>query len=113
MGAGGRRRKRLKNPADQRPHHEEDFPMTASYLCKAENIEVFSDAPISWLGPGVYSEHVVYIPIVMEDGRVGYCVHGLIEGQQEFIYFNPSSDTDDGVPNVFIYQGLSNDPGLD
>lgn len=31
----------------------------------------------------------------------------------QFFYLNPSDDTDDGVPNVFVYQGTEADPAAD
>lgn len=31
----------------------------------------------------------------------------------QFIYLNPSSDSDDGQPNVFVYMGDKGDPSLD
>lgn len=31
----------------------------------------------------------------------------------EYLYLNPSSESDDGVPNVFVYQGPQGDPAID
>lgn len=43
---------------------------------------------------------------------VGYRVeHG--NGKTEFIYLNPSSDSDNGAPNVFVYIGPHGDPAHD
>lgn len=31
------------------------------------------------------------------------------DGRVEYLYLNPSSDTDDGQPNIFIYHGTTPD----
>lgn len=56
-------------------------------------------------------EGVTYIP--WTDGyAVGYrCEHE--DGRVEFIYLNPSSETDDGQPNVFVYHGEHGCPSKD
>lgn len=33
--------------------------------------------------------------------------------QDQYIYLNPSSETDDGIPNVFVYIGPHGDPAMD
>ncbi len=57
---------------------------------------------------------VTYTPFI-KDGRVGYRVHTNDNGEprEDYIYFNPSTDADDGMPNVFVYQGGDNDPEID
>jgi len=63
--------------------------------------------------PAIYtSDGVYYIPFY-NDGRVGYIVRTDDGSKETTIYFNPSDDTDDGVPNVFVYIGVENDPALD
>lgn len=43
---------------------------------------------------------------------VGFeCRHS--DGRVEYIYLNPSQETDDGVANVFLYQGTEGDPAQD
>jgi hypothetical protein len=65
----------------------------------------------------IYAGNVYYEPFLADDGRVGYVVRTNREGDEEqrelFIYLNPSDHTDDGEPNVFVYIGGDNDPGLD
>jgi hypothetical protein len=54
---------------------------------------------------------VWYVPVV-NDGMVGYrCQHP--DGRETFIYFNPSDSSDDGTPNVFVYEGPHFDPAKD
>lgn len=36
-----------------------------------------------------------------------------IEAGTEYIYLAPRLETDDGVPNVFVYQGANGDPAWD
>lgn len=50
---------------------------------------------------------VTYYP--WTDGwAVGFrAVHD--DGRVEYIYLNPSGESDDGVPNVFLYQGTEGD----
>ena len=43
---------------------------------------------------------------------IGYECHHP-DGRVEFLYFNISSDSDDGVSNVFVYQGTEGDPAAD
>lgn len=85
--------------------------MTDSYNLGPDNFEVFSDTPIVWMGAAIHDETggVFYIPCAIKDGQMGYCVRSEDASQAEFIYFNPSDDSQ-GQPNVFIYQGESNDP---
>lgn len=88
--------------------------MTSSYVFPPENVEVFCDAEIVWMGHGIYTpEGILYLPFATATGQVGYVIHGLHSGQQEFLYLNASTSTDDGCPNVFVYQGLSGHPGID
>jgi hypothetical protein len=56
-------------------------------------------------------EGVTYSP--WTDGHaVGYrCAHA--DGRVEYIYLNASGETDDGQPNVFVYQGEHGDPARD
>jgi hypothetical protein len=49
-----------------------------------------------------------YTPFLAPDGRVGY-VFVFPDGRTTFVYCNPSTENDDGQPNVFIYQGASTD----
>jgi len=56
---------------------------------------------------------VQYTPFITHDGRVGYECTDTATGRFEFLYFNPSNGSDDGVPNVFVYQGTQNDPYAD
>ncbi len=46
------------------------------------------------------------------DGLVGFKVTEK-NGAISYIYLNPSSESDDGVSNVFLYQGSDGDPGTD
>lgn len=39
------------------------------------------------------------------------CTHP--NGDVEYIFLNPSLGSDDGVPTVFVYQGIHGDPGRD
>jgi hypothetical protein len=88
--------------------------MTDSYNLGPENIDVFCDSEIVWMGEGIYTpEGVLYIPYATKDGQIGYVVHGIKSGQQEFIYLNASTGTDDGKPNVFLYQGESGNANED
>lgn len=59
---------------------------------------------------------VTYIP--WTDGHaVGFKVLHDTEGPEkrpvEFIYLNPSGDSDDDVPTVFVYHGTEGDPCQD
>jgi len=58
---------------------------------------------------GVYYEPFVY------DGRVGYRVASTDGQRQTYVYFNPSTGSNDldHKPNVFVYQGEDNDPNSD
>lgn len=60
----------------------------------------------------VYADGIYYEPFVADDGRVGYrCVRNMEDGdsRETFIYFNPSSDGGKDA-NVFVYEGIENDP---
>lgn len=35
------------------------------------------------------------------------------DGRVEYVYLNPSTEPDDGVPNVFLYAGPHGNPALD
>jgi hypothetical protein len=69
-----------------------------------------------------YSEHTfvdnglsgrtVYTPFIAKDGRVGYSVQRDY-GPITYVYLNPSSTESDPTPNVFVYEGVHNDPGQD
>lgn len=61
----------------------------------------------------VTPEGVTYVPFVdLDDGRTGYtCRHE--DGRVVLLYFNPSSDSDDGQPNVFVYMGYDGTPASD
>ena len=89
--------------------------MTSSYLCKAENIEVFCESEIIWTGEGIYmsDQPIVYIPFATDSGQVGYVVHNLKSGQQEFIYLNAPAEMEDGKPTVFLSKGESGSPEHD
>lgn len=89
--------------------------MTESYNLGPDNVEVFSDEKIVWMGPAIYNKFCTYVPIAMEDGRVGYAIKSPPSddrGQQMFLYFNPSFD-DETDANVFTYHGEANHPALD
>jgi hypothetical protein len=45
----------------------------------------------------------------------GYAVGFKCEqdGKVEYLYLNPSSDSDGGQPNVFVYHGEAGDPSID
>lgn len=57
------------------------------------------------------SHGVKWVP--WSDGRaIGFrCEHP--DGRVEYVYLNPSSDSDDGTSNVFVYQGTEGDPVQD
>jgi hypothetical protein len=62
----------------------------------------------------VATDNMTYVPYVTEDGRVGYrCEPTDGVGKSVYLYFNPSDNTDDGEPNVFVYLGEANDPSQD
>lgn len=87
--------------------------MTASYNIGPENFEVFSDSEIVWMGEAIYDgSAAIYIPCAMANGQMGYCVRSVDGNQSEFLYLNPSTDSQ-GEPNVFVYKGESNDPAHD
>ncbi len=55
-----------------------------------------------------------YVPFISSDGRVGYRVARSDDASREtFIYLNPSDGGMGEVPDVFVYQGIENDPSLD
>ena len=53
------------------------------------------------------TDEVVYIPFV-EDGKVGYRLEWP-NGKTSYLILNPSSETDDGQPNVFVYESRTPD----
>ena len=56
-------------------------------------------------------EDVTYTPWT-NGYAVGFkCTHD--DGRVEYLYLNPSSETDDGKPNAFVYQGPVGDPAVD
>jgi hypothetical protein len=44
---------------------------------------------------------------------VGFKATRKSDGRVEYVYLNPSSETDDGQPNVFLYAGSTGHPALD
>jgi hypothetical protein len=46
------------------------------------------------------------------DGCVGYAVDAP-DRERQYIYLNASTESDEGPPDVFIYQGTQNDPAQD
>lgn len=58
------------------------------------------------------SSGTVYTPFFGLDGRVGYRVRD-VDGNETFIYFNPSQSYGRGDENVFVYEGKYNDPAKD
>ena len=64
----------------------------------------------------IYDGDFCYTPFIAEDGRVGYRVRYVVlatEGRADaetFIYFNPSVNHGEDEPNVFVYEGIENDP---
>ncbi|HYW88885.1 MAG TPA: hypothetical protein VFB50_14010 [Chloroflexota bacterium] len=71
---------------------------------------VMHERTVYAVGPSVY-----YEPYVGVDGRVGYrCqTNNAGDTRETFVYLVPSSDTNDGVPNIFVYRGIENDPSMD
>lgn len=59
-----------------------------------------------------FDPDVMWTPFVAEDGRVGYRVQAENATDVTFIYLNPSTGGE-GSPDVFVYEGSANDPGLD
>jgi len=88
--------------------------MTDSFNLGPDNYEVFCDAEIVWMGAAIVTDDsVTYIPYATARGQVGYVVRSNDGDRQELIYLNASTGTDDGEPNVFLYQGESGDPAND
>jgi len=85
----------------------------SSYNLGPDNFEVFSDAEIVWMGEATWTHEVIYIPYATRDGQVGLVARSHSGDRAEFIYLNPSTETEDGVPNVFVFQGVSGDPAND
>jgi hypothetical protein len=65
-----------------------------------------------------FDSNVMWTPFVSKDGRAGMRCQKLgnlglpLVDEVTYFYFNPSSDGA-GQPDVFIYEGPSNDPALD
>lgn len=60
------------------------------------------------------SSGVAYLPFVSDEcGSVGYRCRFDDGRPDEYVYIVPSSETDDGTPNVFLYQGTNGDPSVD
>lgn len=55
---------------------------------------------------------VNYVPYIGVHGSVGYECHHP-DGRVEYLYLNASLDSDDGAPNVFLYQGQAGHPADD
>lgn len=47
-----------------------------------------------------------------ENGVMGFRVTAP-DGRVEYVYLNPSSESDDGVANVFLYHGTTGRPSED
>lgn len=62
--------------------------------------------------PPIYADGVVYTPFAAEDGRVGYRVTTTDGTLETFIYLNPSAEGGKDA-NVFVYEGVENDPAED
>lgn len=78
-----------------------DLAGTVENFCAAAEQEATHDT-----ASGVW-----YVPVIHK-GMVGYrCQHP--DGRETFIYFNPSDSSDDGTPNVFVYEGPHFDPNND
>lgn len=60
-------------------------------------------------------EPAVRITPYVQDACAGMVFERLSDGAKTYIYFNPSTDTDgpDLRPDVFVYEGPTNDPALD
>jgi hypothetical protein len=55
-----------------------------------------------------------YVPFVSDDGRVGYRVSTTDGSRETFIYMNPTTDSSGSPsPDVFVYEGIENDPAED
>jgi hypothetical protein len=54
----------------------------------------------------IHDTDVTYTPFVTPEGRIGYIVVWA-DGRTSYLYLNPSTETDDGQPNVFVYEGPS------
>lgn len=60
-----------------------------------------------------FDENVQYTPFVDPiSNRVGYRVIRLHDGAITYVYMNPST-SGRGMPDVFVYSGPANDPGVD
>lgn len=61
----------------------------------------------------IHADGIVYTPFVStEDGRVGYRVTTTDGTLETFIYLNPSAEGGKDA-NVFVYEGIENDPIYD
>lgn len=60
-----------------------------------------------------FTPDVLWTPFI-KDGRAGFrCMKLGPKNDDTFIYMNPSTDGDEGAPDVFVYMGPNNDPALD
>jgi hypothetical protein len=75
-----------------------------------DHFDIHTEKLPEWIGPAIYTDDAIYIPVAFADGQMGYAVNSPTGGRQEFIYLNPSSETDDGKPNVFLYHGPVGNP---
>lgn len=67
----------------------------------------------TWVDNGL-SGRTSYTPFI-EKGRVGFVVERVEDGELKaaYIYLNASSTESDPTPNVFVYEGVHNDPAED
>ncbi|HKT83991.1 MAG TPA: hypothetical protein VJQ84_09180, partial [Solirubrobacterales bacterium] len=75
-----------------------------------DHFDIHTEKLPEWIGPAIYTDDAIYVPVAFADGQMGYAVNSPTGGRQEFIYLNPSGETDDGKPNVFLYHGPVGDP---
>lgn len=54
---------------------------------------------------------VSYVPFVDEEWGTAGVQITRPSGVVDYLYFNPSGGSDDGVPTVFVYRGESTNPG--
>lgn len=86
-----------------------DHPHAAQIADATDHTAAAIKALTSSIGAGGLKtpDRVTYVP--WSDGyAIGY--RCLREGEDYYVYLNPSGVTDDGVPNVFLYIGQSGNP---